>query len=413
MTHFFKGASISFPDHDISTSRRRRSRVGAGLSWLAEINTRRAPSGALHIACADPCAEARRRDVLRDEGHQLAAQGQWHRLSERLADCDAARDKTPGGKPKAELLAQGARRHLAPRLDRIQRRGPSARDAHLRALFARTVDDPMLAAVLAVAHVDAARAKTSRRLFRKRRAVLAARHFERAEALLRPHEARAIGAPLVAAATCGLLAGRVDARHRVVPDYETLIDLDMDNPAPMRSLGRQLLPTAFGARDTLEREAVRCAARTRARWGEGGYTWVMLDAIRIDDAACAALDVDFFIDGLRDILARDPSQTTVNLFAAALSTLRTDAPSPSPRADANRARIAACADWIVRDHLRELHPDVWLEERRGAAAGRLTPRQAEAERRAALDFLADHFTSEIAAGQQIRFTEQGPVSGPV
>ena len=79
-------------------------------------------------------------------------------------------------------------------------------------------------------------------------------------------------------------------------------------------MGAHLLPRWHGCYDRVELEARRCASRTQALWGNGGYTWVQFDAILIDNEACARVDVLLFIDGLRVIVTCCPDQSMVNLL---------------------------------------------------------------------------------------------------
>ncbi|MGB5864191.1 MAG: hypothetical protein WBG95_07800, partial [Sulfitobacter sp.] len=144
-----------------------------------------------------------------------------------------------------------------------------------------------------------------------------------------------------------------------------------------------------------------------------GYTWVMFDAISINDEACARLDLPFFIEGLRDILDHRPEQHTVNLLAAYCANMTGQVFSGNDAADHIRAQIAACANWIVRDYLTELHPMIWAHATQGfvnnlrvASANRF----ARAGHEDALRLIGDLFKHEIAQGKRITFTENGPIA---
>ena len=192
-----------------------------------------------------------------------------------------------------------------------------------------------------------------------------------------------------------------------------MIDLNPANPRPMRALGNHLLPRWFGSYAELELEARRTASRTMDVWGAGGYTWVMFDAIALDDEACANLDLDFFIEGLRDILKRRPDPYVVNLLAAFCANAIGQAFSGNDEADANRAQIADCARWIVREHLTELHPMIWAHAAQGFDNNlrvHSPDRFAASGLEDATRIITGFFSREIASGKRIVFTDDGPVA---
>ena len=206
----------------------------------------------------------------------------------------------------------------------------------------------------------------------------------------------------MAAARCALLPGLREPHAKVADAYETLISLDPDNERPMRAMGNHLLPRWFGDYDQLELEARRTASRTQAVWGDAGYTWVMFDAIANDAEACARVDVNFFIDGIKDILKRRSDQATANLLAAYCAV----ALEGHEDADA----ITACANWIIRDHMVELHPLIWAHAAKGfdnAAPVTSLRRFAAYGQVEALQVLGDLFRDEMAMGQQVVFTPDG------
>lgn len=123
----------------------------------------------------------------------------------------------------------------------------------------------------------------------------------------------------------------------------------------MRALGNHMLPRWFGSYERLEHEARRTMERTSDIWGAGGYTWTYFDALTVDDDAFGLLDGALFCQGIRDILERRSDQHTVNGFAAYAGT----ALEPEGVNSDARTRIAACFDWIVTDHLHEVHPRIW------------------------------------------------------
>jgi hypothetical protein len=183
----------------------------------------------------------------------------------------------------------------------------------------------------------------------------------------------------------------------------------------MRAMGNHLLPRWYGTYEELELEARRTAARTADVWGAGGYTWVMFDAITYDDEACAILDLDFFVEGLRDILTKTNDPYITNLLAAFCANAIGQAFSGNDQADQNRARIAECARWIVRDHLTELHPMIWAHAARGFDNNlRVHSRErfAASGRDDAMRLITNLFSREIAAGKRIIFTDNGAMPQP-
>ena len=138
--------------------------------------------------------------------------------------------------------------------------------------------------------------------------------------------------------------------------------LDPANPRHMRALGNYLLPRWYGDFEQLDLQARRVAAQTFDIWGAGGYTWVWFDALLVDPTGLEMLEIEYFLDGVSDILTRVKDQHIANLMAAHLfrswqisreqyyeDGLRQDLP-PALRQGFDKA---------VREHLREIHPLIW------------------------------------------------------
>jgi hypothetical protein len=125
------------------------------------------------------------------------------------------------------------------------------------------------------------------------------------------------------------------------------------------------------------------------------------------------VDVAFFIDGLRDIVAARPGQEMINLLAAYCAVaLRRDAQEDGP--DSPRAQIADCAGWLIRDHLTELHPMIWAHaaQRFDNNARVTSPQRFAARGRAdGLRAIAEQFRDDLERGLRITFTPDGPVTG--
>ncbi|HMB13846.1 MAG TPA: hypothetical protein VKN37_07550, partial [Roseovarius sp.] len=78
--------------------------------------------------------------------------------------------------------------------------------------------------------------------------------------------------------------------------------------------------------------------------------------------------------------------------------------------EATRARIHGCLDWLLENHLQELHPLIWSQT---LLSPGLTPslpsRRALVARgrQAALRVIAERFSEEIADGTSIAFSSAG------
>lgn len=375
---------------------------------------------ALSIPCPDPTGEDRTRDHYQTRGQKLARLEDWERLTDEIALADAQRIKTGGGMPVAELLAFGARADVVSAAEHALLTGSPAHDAPLMAgiealesVLAEYPDNPYIAAIVALAHTDLGWAWRGTGWdievpMRNREAFAA--HFERAADIIAHFDAHALDSPLLASTQCALAAGRVGKLRRVARHFETWIDLDPQNPRAYRAFGAQMLPRWQGTYDQLELEARRAAGRTSDIWGAGAYTWVMFDAISTDPEACARLDLDFFLDGLRDILRYSQDQHTVNLMASYCASTMGATHTGNDETDYVRNQIAAAAGWIVRDHLTELHPMLWAHAARGfdnALRIRSPDRFAAAGYADALHFLTELYRRELSTGMQVVFTKNG------
>ncbi|MAU51135.1 MAG: hypothetical protein CMN17_01920 [Roseovarius sp.] len=345
-------------------------------------------------------------------GQRLARQEDWEILARRVAAADRARRRTPGGAPVAGLLAQGARADLL----------AAARDAigDGREDGGRAVLDPVLrehpdcypvALVAALAHMDIAHLWQSRG-GAEDRAQMRAQQL-RAETLLAPFDAAALDAPALAAAQCALLAEGPAPRPIVAEAHERLIALDPGTPGHMRALGAALLPAQRGSHAEIERAARRCAAATSGHWGAGGYALVWADALARDPAGLGTVDASRFARALRDIAERQPDQHVINRLGAFCAL--TMAPSrlqlrPGSAAARACARIHACLDWLVSDHLRELHPRFWadaLAESGGGTAPAARRARLQRGRQAALYAIATRFAEDLSDGQALAFLPTG------
>ncbi len=375
---------------------------------------------ALSIPCPDPTAEERARDEHQARGQKLARLEDWDVLIREIADADAARTKTPGGMPIAELLAYGARGDVVGAAEHALVSGHPDKGAPLLAgiealeqVLAEHPENPMLAAIVAMAHIDIGWAWRGTgwdiEVPPRNREAFAA-HFDRAADILSEHSDATEHSPLLAAAVCALSAGRGGPVRQIVRNFEAWIELDPRNARAYRTFGAQMLPRWHGDYDRLELEARRAAGRTHDVWGSGAYAWVMFDAISSDPVACARLDLDFFLDGLSDILRNAQDQHTVNMVAAYCANTMGATQTGDDETDYIRAQIADAAAWVVREHLTELHPMLWAHAARGfdnALRIRCPDRFAASGYADALRYLADLFRRELAAGKRVVFTENG------
>lgn len=380
------------------------------------------PEDLLDIPVRDLSPEDEAARDSRDQGLFLARQDRWDDLAQALRAADQARALTPGGTPLTDHLSYGARSDVVLAVEEAlaDGKGRKTNDRALldgiMALEAMRQDhrhDPYINLVLAQAHIDigwAWRGTGDPQVLPKLNRHRCAAHFDRAAHLLSPFTPETETSPALAAARCALLAARHGRTAEIADAYAALIDLDPRNAQPFRALGLHLLPSRAGSYGELELEARRTAARSQSTWGAGGYAWVMFDAIAQDPQALAQVDTDFFIDGLQDIVARRPDQAMINLLAAycAVTLRRQQGGEP-------RARIAACASWLIRDHLTELHPLVWAHAAQGfdnnARVGSAR-RFAALGQADALRAIAEQFRDDLDHGLRITFTPEGPIIAP-
>ena len=378
---------------------------------------------ALSIPCPDPTAEDRERDYHQMRGQTLARQEQWDDIARAIRLADRALAKTAGGMPVADLVGYGARADVVAACEHALISGRPAQDAPildgieaLEGVLAESDHDYVIAAIVAHAHMDIGWAWRGTgwdtEVGTQNRAAFEA-HFERAADILAPFAEMNPKPAFLCAAECALLAGNSKSESCIAAIYEKLINLDPMNARAMRAMGNHLLPRWYGSYDMLELEARRTAARTQELWGAGAYAWVQFDAIAYDDVACSRLDVDFFIDGLHDILERTQNQYIVNMLAAYCANTMGNAHDGNDEADLVRTQIAECAKWIIREHLTELHPMLWAHAARGFDNNlrvRCPDRFAASGQADALRIIGNTFRSEIAAGLRVIFTEDGPIT---
>lgn len=373
----------------------------------------------LILPCADDPAEELSRGAVQDRGQFLSRQDRWEELSALIRTADLERHTTPCAMSHAELLSFGARADVVHATEEALLDGARPTLEGIEAFEELLLDYPgdyPVAVTVALTHADigwAWRGSDWPHEIPERNLKLFETHFERATEILAPLADARTDSPLVAAARCALLIAQPEPQRRLANDYERLIDLDPRNPRPMRALGYHLLPRWFGSYDALELEARRTAARTGETWGNGAYFWVYMDALSIDPGAARIVDIEFFIDGMRDILANRPDQHFANLLAAyaaiemAPDRLPSDAPDIVRKI---RRTVHATLDWVLAEHLYELHPLVWAQAALGPASSIAVPRRAALMRKgvvAARQTIARHFAEELMSGTTVAFSRHG------
>ncbi|WP_323765303.1 hypothetical protein [Marinovum sp.] len=322
--------------------------------------------GRLGRPLCDETRELSECQALLDWGRDLARQDRWERLGTLIAQADGTRKTTFAGTPEAELLAAGARSDLSRALDTASSAGALSRGHRMFAglqamddLVSEFAGDAGIAAVVALSHMDAGwawykqgwqRGRPEQHLDRFRAA------FARAEEILAPFADQAAGSPLIASTRCALLAGQPGAEAHVVGAYETLIAQAPTVPGHMRAFGLHLLPCWFGSYAALDLAARRMAAATGATWGCGAYAWVWFDALLQDRDAFAALDAEFLIEAIDDILTRHPDQHMVNLLAAFLSQILARETGPDR---SQRRLLEKMRNRLIRAEMTETHGWVW------------------------------------------------------
>ncbi|WP_171120715.1 MULTISPECIES: hypothetical protein [unclassified Ruegeria] len=390
------------------------------LALSPEVAAAMPDQGQLNI----PVAELQAEDLVGrktiEAGRHLARQGRWSELSRQMRAADEARESAPDGMPIADLLAFGARADVVLAVEHALSDWKALSDYDVLCGISELEDemrehegDPMIALVVALAHIDLAWAWRGTSVDAKLPPLHQSRcaaHFDRAAAILPKCREAAPESPLVAAADCALLAGQRKSNIRVADKYERLITLDPHNQRHMRAMGTHLLPRWFGSYEELEVQALRNAARTHEIWGAGGYTWAQFDAIALDPEACARLDVEYFLEGLRDILRQRPDQETVNMLAAYCAITIQNGLGLNEKADEVRAQIHEAANWLIRDHMTELHPLIWAHAANGfnnSVRINSPERFAARGHRDALRAIGDLFREELRSGMDVTFTPSG------
>ncbi len=365
------------------------------------------------IPVCDPAPDARAQEKAFKRGQFLARQDACDELAEEIRTAEASRQLTPGLASVAQIMAKGARSDILTALQTsVAKAEPHKAQivlASLEASFEDCPDDPALAYILAMAHVDLAQlwrgASRVRDLAPQRREAFDT-HIRAAAALADQYDPFEHDSPLWAQVRCAVLEADPRPAQRVSDDFEDLIDLDPSNPSHLLALGRELLPRGYGTLEQLDIQARRQVSQLKDVWGTGAYTWVFIGALQMDPSAFRRVEPELFVEGMHDILGRHPSQHMANVMAA-FSGLTIAAPSED---DSARMRLMDCFSWVLQDHLRELHPLVWA----------LAPVPGKPKMRLgddvdlnklgttrAIGSIAQHFAPALDAGRRLVFTPDG------
>lgn len=367
--------------------------------------------------------EEQLRSYYFNQGQFMARQERWEDLVKLVASEDSTRRASGGGMPVAELLCQGARSDIVALAEHILLDGTpdevaplSKAISALEEILGEHSGNHIIATVVAMAHLDIAwawRGTDTARQTPAQNLEAFDLHCARARQILDPFCGIELDSPLVTSARCALLVGTPKASERVADDYEDLIDLAPEQQRHIRALGHHMLPQWFGSYDALQLEARRTAARTQDIWGAGAYTWAFFDALLVDPNAARVLDVPFFLEGLRDILERSQDQHNANLFASycAVSIAKVASRCQDDfEATAALDQIQKATQWIMADHLHELHPLIWGHAMEGfdnhariASVDALFKQGREKANQVFMRFFGD----QMKQGNALIFTPQG------
>lgn len=357
------------------------------------------------------------RATHQDRGQKLARQGRWSDLAEKIKYADETRLSTPAGEPAALLLAYGARSDVVSASEDALHDGAEPDEAGIEALEDVLLEDDdsyASALVVALAHLDIAWAWHCIRFESQPEEALARaqHHLTRAEAIMKPFDGEDLNAPSILAAQCALGATEEKRGLMLGEDYAKLVALDPDGHSHMRALGRYMSRLLHKHPNALEIAARKTASQTDAHWQAGGYTWVYLDALMAEPRALTLLDPDLFVEGMENILQRQNDQHIVNQFAAFCAIAMAPKQDDRDTAASAQARLHLheCLDWLVTDHLHELHPLLWSQTLLAPAQVPALPSRRALVvkgRQTALRIIAARFAEEIADGSSLGFSPHG------
>ncbi|MEP2532788.1 hypothetical protein [Shimia sp.] len=362
-------------------------------------------------------------EATRERGLFLARQEMWEELEDLIRTHDQNRATTKAGTPLSDLMVFGARSDVVRAAEHALLHGSPAKDADffagieaLEYVLEDFPDSYALALVVAHMHIDigwAWRGAAAKEDVREINREAFQAHFDRASDILDRFCPKKYHSPALSAARCALLPGNPHPANRLSTEFESLIALDPTNPRHMRALGNYLLPRWYGDFEQLDLQARRVAAQTYDIWGAGGYAWVWFDALLVDPTGLEMLEVEYFLDGVTDVLERVQDQHIANLMAAHLfrswQTAREQYYDDGLREDLPPA-LRKGFDMVVREHLREIHPLIWGHAEIGFEnTSRIISKErlAQKGKEIALHAVAMPFLTSLQAGQTVYFTPDG------
>ena len=343
---------------------RKISRPGAAQTAAAAAAHRGTPAP---VPVRQETRQDRGRNVYFSKGQYLARQDRWDTLARLIAETDRNRAATLSGVSMAALLADGARsdavRHARGEIADGADGVPSGILA-LEDIAGDHADHWGVALVVARAQIDCAWAyegQVDPFALPDRPSDAFITRFAAAADLIAAAETRAPDSAEIAAIRCDLLAADPAGHGKVEALHAASISSDPANPGRLRAYGVHLLPRWFGTLDQLD-VASRClSADLRDHWGDGAYTWMWFDALRLDPAAAEYLEPGRFIAGMHAILTKRPDPHLANLMCAYAEGMAPDT-APDDLSDSamrTRSLIHDALPDLAERHLTELHPQVW------------------------------------------------------
>ncbi len=245
--------------------------------------------------------------------------------------------------------------------------GPSdERLAALEGAYAERPDSPLMAAILAKAHVAAGwfwRGEGYANEISPADDEKFTHHFARAAEVLHPFEGIAARTPAIAIARHALFACHPDADTRIHDWFADWSKAEPEAINPYLVQGFLLLPRWFGAQDGLfEREALKAVARSEAHLGTGAYALLYLGTdgeAGCDPEVFQSCDTELFLHSLESLFARTQSDHLVNSFARRVYGPRAQAPARCPPRGLGRRRrsaLVSCPRLSRRNHWRRDDP---------------------------------------------------------
>jgi hypothetical protein len=319
-----------------------------------------------------------------------------------------------GGSDEATLLALGAQSDALAAVKDALADGKVPDPAGINALDEVAQDYPEQHAVqliVALAHLNMGRAWLASGGEMARVVSPHRTHLKRAKALLDPMDAEELDAPSIVAAQAALAEILCPDLDCVQAAYDRLLSLDPENPNHLRAYGSGVMHELEGDPKLLTTLAEGVIERSGDMWGDDAYVWLHLDVLGKSDEALAELDTDRFSLGLRRVAETSKDQHLINqLTAFCAIDMAPRGKSDNRQLARNRAALHDNLDWLLTNHLAELHPMLWCSR---AAQSVMSPRDTAPRalvaegRKKALRVIARRFVDQLADGSSIAFSPAG------